>query len=211
MTPADALSALADAEAKLAELGPTPFPLPLGRLAPVVAGTVTALERSDWWVPGLRERVGAVLREVPVGRLVDGFAGAKPYRIAPPGASAALRALYGTGLALARKGAEDGGRVVVSLGIGSLSDGAAHEALNLATLHELAMIFVVAVPAADDAVPFATQLAVQPTAWAASYGLHTTEVDGSDAGAVHEAVRAARGTEQLCLVQAHLPATKESP
>jgi len=210
MTPAEATSALAEAEARLAALGPSPFPLPLGRLAPVVAGTVTALQRADWWVPGLRERVGAVLRDVPVERLVDGFAGARPYRIAPPGASAALRALYGVGLAMARRGQDDG-RVCVSLGIGSLSDGAMHEALNLAALHEVPVLFVVAVPWADDDVPFATQLAVQPIAWAAGYGIGTTEVDGGDAQAVHEAVAAARGTNQLHLVQARLPAHKESP
>ncbi|MEO0603973.1 MAG: thiamine pyrophosphate-dependent enzyme [Myxococcota bacterium] len=210
MTPAEAVSALSDAETKLAGLGPTPFPLPLGRLAAVVAGTVTALDRKDWWVPGLRERVGAVLRDVPVERLVDGFAGARPYRIAPPGASAALRALYGVGLAMARKDGDDG-RVCVSLGIGSLSEGAAHEALNLAVIAELPMIFVVAVPAPDESVPFATQLAVQPTAWAAGFGIASTEVDGSDAAAVHEAVKAARGTDRLHLVQAHLPVRKETP
>jgi len=208
VTPSDAVSALSEAETALTALGPTPFPLPLGSLAPVVAGTVTALSRKDWWVPGLRERVGAVLRDVPVERLVDGFVGAKPYRIAPPGASAALRALYGVGLAMALEDPDS--RVCVSLGIGSLSEGAAHEALNLAVLHELPVLFVVAVPAADDAVPFATQLAVQPTAWAAGFGVSTSEVDGSDAQAVHDAVAAARGTNQLHLVQAHLPARKET-
>ncbi len=209
MSPAEAVSTLTQAEGHLATMGPTPFPLPLGRLAPVVAGTVTALRRVDWWVPGLRERVGAVLRDVPVERLVDGFAGARPYRIAPPGASAALRALYGVGLAMACR-EDDDSRVCVSLGIGSLSEGAAHEALNLAVLQELPVLFVVAVPAADDRVPFAAQLAVQPTSWAAGFGIATTEVDGSDAAAVHEAVVAARGTNRLHLVQAHLPARKES-
>lgn len=209
MTPQDALVRLAEAEPELAARAPSPFPLPLGRLAPVVAGTVTALERADWWVPGMRDRVGAVLRDVPLDRLVDGFRGARPYRIGPPGGSAALRALYGVGLALARRDADDGGRVVVSLGVGSLSDGATHEALNLAALNELPMVFVVAVPP-DEPTPFARQWAADLDGWASSFGASVTEADGADAVAVNEAVRAARGTNQLSVVRAVLAATKES-
>ena len=59
-----------------------------------VEEAIAALGRGDWWVPGLRERVGAVLRDVPIERLVDGLAGARPYKVAPPTPSPALRALH---------------------------------------------------------------------------------------------------------------------
>ena len=76
------LTALAEADAALAG-GSTPFVLPVAGLEAVVIGAVRGLSRADWWVPGLRERVGAVLRGVSVERLRDGFAGARPYHVAP--------------------------------------------------------------------------------------------------------------------------------
>ena len=166
----------------------TPFPVPIGELAPLVAGTVSALSRSDWWVPGLRERAGAVLRDVSTERLSDGLAGAKPYKVAPPSAAPALRALTATGLALAN---EDG-VAVVHLGIGSVSDGAFHEALNLAALTNAPVVFVVAVHPLDDGAPIGPQTAASPISLAQAYGLDTTEVDARDAQAVHSAVQAAR-------------------
>ncbi|MEC8425653.1 MAG: hypothetical protein VX000_17825, partial [Myxococcota bacterium] len=64
------VEALADAEAALAALGPKPFPLPLGPLAPVVAGAFAGASKSDWVVCGPRERIGATLRGCTVERLV---------------------------------------------------------------------------------------------------------------------------------------------
>ena len=95
------MSTLIEAEAKLAELGPTPFPLPLGPMAPVVEGGFTGMNKSDWIVAGMRERVGAVLRGCPPERLVDGRAGAKPYKLAPASEAPGTRALHAVGLAKA--------------------------------------------------------------------------------------------------------------
>ena len=53
---------LSEAEATIASLSPTPYPLPLGPLAPVVAGAFGGMKKTDWVVTGLRERIGAVLR-----------------------------------------------------------------------------------------------------------------------------------------------------
>jgi len=199
MTPSDALSAVRSADAELAEAGLGPFPLPMGALAPVVAGTVSALQASDWWLPGLRERAGAVLREVPVDRLTAGDHGAKPYGVAPSGASPALRALYAVGMATAERPA------VVHLGIGSASDGALHEALNLAALLAAPVLFVVAVQPLSGDAPLGPQLAAKPTALAAGFGIATTEVDGSDVTAVHSAVKAARRAGGPHLIEAQLP------
>ena len=136
-------------------------------------------------MPGLRERVGAVLRDVPVERLVDGLSGARPYRVAPPTPSPALRALHAVGLALA------GNRVVVHLGVGSAADGAFHEALNLAALRSANVVFLLAVMPLDEAAPVATQLAADPAALGAAFGIPTTTVSGSSVGAVRSAVATA--------------------
>ena len=74
-----AIERLQQADQALSDADPTPFPLPVAGLEAVIVGAVLALERGDWWVPGLRERVGAVLRDVPLERLIDGLQGAKPY------------------------------------------------------------------------------------------------------------------------------------
>ena len=198
MTPAEALQRVREADTALLASNPTPFPLPIGELAPVVAGTVSALQARDWWVPGLRERAGAAVRGVPVERLVDGLRGAKPYHVAPAGSSPALRALYAVGLASEDRPA------VVHLGIGSASDGALHEALNLAALQKAPVIFVVAVHALRGDAPLGPQLGASPAALARSFGIAAAEVDGTSVQAVHTAVAAARAAGGPHLIEARL-------
>ena len=197
---AAALSQISEADQALLASGPTPLPLPIGRLAPTVAGTVTALSKADWWVPGLRERVGAVLRGVPVERLVDGMAGARPYKVAPPDGSPALRALSAVGLALANPERF----AAVHLGIGSVGDGAFTEALNLAALAQANVIFVVAVDPLGEDAPVGPQTAASPEGLAAAYGIPHTVVDGTDAAAVNAAVRAALDATGPHLIAARL-------
>jgi pyruvate dehydrogenase E1 component alpha subunit len=195
----DAIVALRDADARLSELGTTPFHLPVGGLEAVVVGAVLGSGRGDWWSPGLRERVGAVLRGVPVERLVDGFVGARPYKVVPSGSTVALRALRAVGVALA-----EGRRTVVHLGIGSVSDGAFGEALNLAALTQAPVTFLVAVHPLGDGAPIGPQTAASPSALAAAYGLPTREVDGASALAVRQAVEWARTESGPVLLQATL-------
>ena len=71
MTPAQAVKRIREADAELQASAPRPFPLPVGGLLPLVAGTVAALDKKDWWVLGMRERAGAAARDVPLERLVD--------------------------------------------------------------------------------------------------------------------------------------------
>ncbi len=199
----DALDQLAQADAALNAASPLPFPLPLGELAPVVAGAVRGLGARDWWVPGLRERVGATLRGVPLARLHDGFAGARPYRVAPPDPSPAGRALTAVGLALTA--GDDA--ALVHLGVGSLADGALTEALNLAVLHAARLIVLVAVHPLDGDAPLPRQSAASASALAAAYGIPCVQVDGRDAVAVRDAVAAARATAGPTLIVAALRPT----
>lgn len=200
MSLAEAIERVQQADQALAEAGPAPFALPVSGLEAVVVGALQALERGDWWVPGLRERVGAVLRDVPVERLVDGFDGARPYRVAPPTPSPALRALHAVGLGLA----EPDRAALVHLGIGSAADGAFTEALNLAALLQSDVIFVVAVHPLGKDAPVGQQTAASPVGLAKAYDIPATEVDGSDAGAVRQAVSQARQAGGPALIEARL-------
>jgi pyruvate dehydrogenase E1 component alpha subunit len=202
---AQGLSELARADQALQELGPRPFPLPVGDLAPVVVGAQAALSRGDWWVPSLRERVGATLRGVPVDRLVDG-AGAKPFRVAPATGAPALRALMAVGLAVA----EPDRTTLVHLGIGSASDGAFHEALNLAALLRPNVIFLVAVHPLDGDAPLGRQLASTPSALATAFGIPSETVDGTNAAAVRDAVARAKSAGGPRLVEARLQRAQEN-
>jgi len=195
-----AIEELQRADHALNAAGPKPFPLPVTGLEAVVAGAILALERGDWWVPGLRERVGAVLRDVPVERLVDGHAGARPYRVAPPTPSPALRALHAVGIACAQPESV----TLVHLGIGSAADGAFTEALNLAALLQARVIFLVAVHPLGNEAPVGKQLASTPRQLAKAFGIPTTEVDGSDASSVRRAVAEARKAGGPALIEARL-------
>jgi len=190
------VSTLAEAEAKLAELGPTPFPLPLGPLAPVVEGGFAGMNKSDWVVGGMRERIGAVLRGCPPERLVDGRAGAKPYKVAPASEAPGTRALHAVGLATA-----SGKPVLCFLGLASAASGDFHEALNATVLTEAPVIFLVTVQAFGDDAPVGTQLATTPAKLAEAFGLPTTEVK-ADASAVEKAVKAARKKGVAALITA---------
>lgn len=188
------------ADAQLNQNAPRPFPLPVTGLEAVVVGAVLALKAGDWWVPGLRERVGAVLRDVPIERLVDGHDGARPYRVAPPTPSPALRALHAVGLAAADRDRA----ALVHLGVGSAADGAFHEALNLARLLGPHVIFVVAVHPLGDGAPVGPQLAASPARLAEAFGIPAAVADGSSARAVYAAVAAARAAHGPQLVEARL-------
>ncbi len=189
------MSALLAAEVELGKLGPRPFPLPLGRLAPVVEGAFTGFGRKGWVVTGPRERLGAVLRGCPVERLVDGFAGARPYKLAPCSAAPGSRALHAVGLAL-----QSGEPALCLLGLASAASGALHEALNVASLTRAPVIFVVArVPLGEDA-PVGPQLAGSLTALAEAHGLTGVKVPG-ELAAVQAAVSAAREASAPALIE----------
>lgn len=199
MTLVEAIARVQQADEVLAKDG-KPFPVPVRGLEAVVAGAVTALRRGDWWVPGLRERAGAVLRDVPVDRLVDGTQGAKPYKVAPPTPSPALRALHAVGLAQSDRDQV----ALVHLGVGSAADGAFHEALNLAALLGPSVIFLVAVHPLTGDAPVGPQLAASPAKLAEAFGIPAAIVDGKDAQAVHDAVVAAREAGGPRLIEARL-------
>ncbi len=188
---------LGEAEARLQALGPIPFALPLGRLAPIVEGAFTGMKKSDWIVPGPRERIGAVLRGCPPERLVHAHAGAKPYKVAPASSAPGSRALHAVGLALA-----DNAPVLCILGMASAASGSFAEALNVAALAAAPVIFLVTVERLDDGAPVGRQLAASPATLAEAFGIATARI-GADSETVRAAVAAARG--KLAVIEVSLP------
>jgi pyruvate dehydrogenase E1 component alpha subunit len=185
MIPTDSLL---EAEARLHALGPVPFPLPLGKLAPVVAGGFLGMKKGDWIVPGPRERIGAALRGCPPERLVHAHAGARPYKVAPASAAPGSRALHAVGLALA-----DDAPVLCFLGTASAASGAFAEALNVAALTQAPVVFLVTVHALTKDAPVRDPLGATPSALAEAFGIPSERVRGDAADAVAAAVAKVRG------------------
>ena len=195
-----AAAAVRAADEQLAGLSPKPFPVPARGLEAVIAGGFEGVERSDWVFPGLRERVGATLRGCPLERLVDPADGARPYRVAPTSGDPAARMLHACGLAMANP--DDA--VLCFIGQGSASYGAFHEALNLAALRWLNVVFLAGTWTLTDEAPLGPQTAVDLSALAAAYGLRVDVVEGADADAVRAAVAEARAAGGPALVEARL-------
>jgi TPP-dependent pyruvate/acetoin dehydrogenase alpha subunit len=192
------VSTLAEAEARLAELSPLPYPLPLGALAPIVEGGFSGMNKGDWIVCGMRERIGAVLRGCPPERLIDGRAGARPYKLAPVSDAPGTRALHAVGLAMA-----SGQPVLCMLGLASAATGDVYEALNTAVLTQAPVIFLVTVIDLGDDAPVGPQLSTTPAQIAAAFGIPTVTV-GAHTDAVRDAVAAARKAGETTLIQATL-------
>jgi len=182
-----AVNALLQAEARLLALGPRPFPLPLGPLAPVVAGAFSGMGRGDWVVASPRERVGATVRGCPVERLVEPTAGARPYKLAPVSGAPGARALHAVGLALG-----SGKPVLCFLGLASAATGATWEALNAAVLTGAPVVFLHVAPELRDDAPVGPQLAADLGATAAAFGIPVVSPADATAPAVEAGVAEAR-------------------
>lgn len=186
MSDLSATAQLHAADAELSALGPLPFPLPLGPLAPVVAGAFRGMSKGDWAFVGPRGRIGAVLRGAAPARLTNPAAGARPYKLAPVSDAPGSRALHAVGAALA-----SGRPALCILGAASVASGAFHEALNVGALTGASVVVVVVMQAITDDAPIGRQLVADPAALAAAHGWHTATAAPTE-DSVQQAVSAAR-------------------
>jgi TPP-dependent pyruvate/acetoin dehydrogenase alpha subunit len=100
--------------------------------------------------------------------------------------------LVATGMAMAFKLRGERRCAITWFGDGSTSRGDFHEAMNWAGVQKLPVIFVLENNQYAYSTPLDKQFAVDPVERAAAYGLTGVTVDGNDAEAMFEAVRAAR-------------------
>jgi TPP-dependent pyruvate/acetoin dehydrogenase alpha subunit len=92
-----------------------------------------------------------------------------------------------TGIALAEKVKRTGAVTAVFLGDGTLGEGVTYESLNIASLWELPVLFVVENNHYAQSTPVELELAGSIPARAAAFGIETTELDTTDVEEVHAA------------------------
>jgi len=97
-----------------------------------------------------------------------------------------------TGMAMAFKLRGEARAALTWVGDGATSRGDFHEAMNWAGVQRLPVVFVLENNQFAYSTPLAKQFAVDPVERARVYGFPGVTVDGNDAEAVFEAVRAAR-------------------
>lgn len=85
-------------------------------------------------------------------------------------------------------------RIAVSFfGDGALAEGVVHEAVNIASLWKLPILFVCEANGWSEFSPVGRQIAFDLSSWSGAYGIPYQRVDGNDVAAVAEAARAAIG------------------
>jgi len=100
-------------------------------------------------------------------------------------------ALVACGLALAFKMRREPRVALTYFGEGSTANGQWHEAMNLAGVHELPVVFVLENNGFAYSTPNELEFAVDPVERARTYGFPGVDVDGNDVEAVFEATRVA--------------------
>ena len=187
-------------------------------------GTAAALRPGyDWVAPYYRD-AGVVLwfgmtardqmlsffarREDPNsgGRQMPGHFGSRRLHIVTGGSPVATQLLHAAGVALASKQRHEDAVTNVYFGEGSASQGDTHEAMNFASIHKLAVVFICENNGCAISVPQSRQMAIANLAdRAAGYGFPGVVVDGNDVLACYEvarqAVARARGGDGPTLIE----------
>ncbi|MFI6294736.1 thiamine pyrophosphate-dependent dehydrogenase E1 component subunit alpha [Nonomuraea sp. NPDC050790] len=190
----------------------------------IAAGFGAAMRPDDWTFATYRGHAHTLARGVPMAAVMAELLGRVDGLMAGKGGSMHLTsvehgvmgsyAIIGAHLPIALGAAwsaqyRDSGQVAVCFfGDGTTNIGAFHEALNLAAVWKLPVVFVCENNLYMEYTPIAEVTAVpRPAAdRAAAYGLEPLTVDGNDADAVHEvavtALARARAGEGPSLVEA---------
>jgi len=141
------------------------------------------------------------------GRQMPGHYGSRGLHIVTGGSPVATQLLHAAGVALASKQRKEDAVTATFFGEGAASQGDAHEAMNFAGIHKLAVLFVCENNGYAISVPQTRQMAIQDVAQrAAGYGFPGVVVDGNDVLACYEvaatAVARARRGEGPTLIEA---------
>lgn len=214
-----------EAAFRLNRQGKAPFVVPVSGHEGCQIGTAWALERGrDVWLPYYRD-VGVVLvagmtpYEVflglfakaddpsSAGRQMPNHWGSRRLGIISHSSPIGTQLPHASGVAYAIKYLDEDAVVACWFGEGATSEGAWHEGLNFAGVHELPVIFVCENNRYAISVPQKKQMAVENVAdRAAGYGFPGVVVDGNDVlacyAATKEAVARARAGEGPTLIEA---------
>jgi pyruvate dehydrogenase E1 component alpha subunit len=161
-------------------------------------GAATAMTDDDWLVPTYRSNAMQLARGVPMAdvlRFRRGYAefgSDHDLPILPEAVPVASQIPHATGLGMAANYRDSDEAVLCCFGDGATSEGDFHEGLNFAGVFETPVVFYCENNGWAISTPERAQTASDTIAGKAdAYGIEGRRVDGNDALAVHETVRAA--------------------
>jgi len=171
-------------------------------------GTLYGCRKSDWVGPSHRDMVAAVVKGVPTRRIIaqlyarttspdrgkstPAHFGDAEFNIIIPSSTIAAQWQLATAVALGLKMKGKDDICFAYCGDGATSTGAWHEAVNLAAVHKLGIVYVVQNNLWAESVPLRLQSVAENLAdKAAGYGMPGVVVDGNDLLAVYHVAREA--------------------
>jgi pyruvate dehydrogenase E1 component alpha subunit len=177
----------------------------IGTFAPIKGqeasqmGSVFTLRPTDWMVPSFRETAAMLWRGWPIEKMLMFFAGrleggqpAPEQRDLPITIPVATQLPHAVGLAYAAQYRDDDAVVMVYFGDGATSEGDFHEALNVAGVWHVPVVFLCQNNQWAISVPLKKQTHSRTLAQKAlAYGFPGIQVDGNDVLAVYAASREA--------------------
>jgi pyruvate dehydrogenase E1 component alpha subunit len=178
-------------------------------------GAAFALRPEDWLVPAFRETGALLLRGVLMEQLLQfwggderGAAFPKELRTLPMAIPVGTHMLHAAGIAWAMKHAGEEVAVLTFFGEGATSEGDFSEAMNMAGVFQVPVVFFCQNNQYAISVPFTKQTASPTVAQKAlAYGMFGVQVDGNDVFAVYrvtaEALERARAGAGPTLIEAH--------
>jgi len=185
-------------------------------------GTLYGTRKSDWVGPSHRDSVACLVKGVPVksyiaqlfacvgspdrGKTTPAHYGNAEYNIITPSSTIAAQWQLATGVAFGLKMLGKDDICFAYSGDGASSTGAWHEAVTLAGVHKLGIVYVVQNNLWAESVPYRLQCAAENLAEkACGYGFPGVVVDGNDLLAVYraaqEAIQRARSGKGPTLIE----------
>jgi len=151
-------------------------------------GAVACLRKTDWLFPQYRELGALLVRGIAPAQMAAVWRGAWHGGLgftrkccAPISIPIATHALHAVGAAMAAQRLREDSVAVAFLGDGAMSEGDAHEALNLAAVAKVPCVFYVQNNQWAISVPVSRQHAAPSIAHrAVGYGMPGIKVDGND-------------------------------
>src|SRR5881227_946182 len=163
------------------------------------AGSVYALERTDWIFPSYRESAIGVLRGMPVSTVLSWWRGHPAgwwnpldYNVASICVPIGTHVPHAAGLAWGKKLRGESACAVAYFGDGATSEGSFHEGANFAAVTQAPLVLMCNNNYWAISTPLEAQTRAETLAdKAVGYGMPGVRVDGLDVLAVYEATREA--------------------
>jgi pyruvate dehydrogenase E1 component subunit alpha len=159
-------------------------------------GAAFAMRPSDWLVPAFRETGALLLRGITMVQLLQfwggderGAAFPRDLRTLPVAIPVGTHMLHAVGIGWALKDAGEEAAALTVFGEGATSEGDFSEAMNMAGVFQVPVVFFCQNNQYAISVPYTRQTASPTVAQKAlAYGMFGVQVDGNDVFAVYRAV-----------------------